>query len=344
MTTEQNSPYNLFGVDLSQYAAKAVLGWQQLLWGEDVGLKSRFCPPVRLLNADVSAVSGLAAQQPVASANDKECLGWLLPDAEVLIREFTLPITAEIFLREAVVSTVHAHSPFEFAETCYGYCIAGRDKTQLTVRVAMVLRNTASDQLSAARVHLQSDGEPIELWVDDGDVAILIEGFGEHSRVSRYHRNLREFGLRSLASLVGILLILTLPALWVNQHARQLQDLRAQTQARVGTVVATRGELVRSQEMIAAAESLLEPYVDYGPWLHAVASVTPDQVYFNRIGIDGRTLTVSGLAENAADFQSVLAESDWFDDLVAPSAFTRDERARRERFTLSMKLVGEPSG
>lgn len=339
--TDQSSPYTLFGMDLSHLAARAVLGWHQLLWGESVGLKSRFCPPVRFVNAEASEVE---ARQSAALANDQECVGWLLPDAEVLIREFTLPIGGEIYLADAVISIVQAHSPFGFMETSFGHRIASRDETQLTIRVAMVSRGTAADQLLAARAHLENESEPVEVWVDDGNDAILIKGFGEHSRVAQYLRNLREFAIHSVAAALGILLILSVPALWINQQARQLDRLLTETQQRVGSVVATRGDLVGSQEMIAAAELLFEPYVDYGPWLHAVASVTPDQVYFNRMGLDGRALTVSGLAENAADFQSMLAESEWFDELVAPSAFTRDERAGRERFTLSMKLAKEPSG
>jgi Tfp pilus assembly protein PilN len=72
-----------------------------------------------------------------------------------------------------------------------------------------------------------------------------------------------------------------------------------------------------------------------------LAAVTPDSVYLNRLSIKDNVLTVSGLAVNAADYQAVLVESGIFSDVTAPAAFTLDNRANRERFTLTMGLVTE---
>ena len=338
---DQPSPYSLFGLDLSQYAARAVLGWRQLLWSEEVGLKDHFCPPVRFINPQFTDQSPPAGElvQSGSSHGHAPCLGWLIPDAEVLIREMTLPTDAEIFLREAVMSTVQARSPFDFAETSFGFRIAHRSRTELTVRIAMVLRATAQEQLRDAHAQLEVENGSVELWVEDGAGAIMLEGFGERTRSARYHANLRGFAIRTGAAVIGTVMILSLPALWMAQHAGQLVELKSATQARVGSVVAVREELVKSQELNAAARSFFDPYVDYGPWLHELSAMTPDQVYFQRLGLDGITLTVSGLAENAADYQSILAEAGLFNELVAPSAFTRDDRAGRERFTLSMRLM-----
>ena len=66
-------------------------------------------------------------------------------------------------------------------------------------------------------------------------------------------------------------------------------------------------------------------------------------MYFNRLGLEGKTLTVSGFAKNAADYQSVLAEAGLFAEVAAPSAFTRDERVGRERFTLTMSFKPAPA-
>ena len=336
---DQPSPYSLFGLDLSQYAARAVLGWRQLLWSEEVGLKDHFCPPVRFINPQFTDQSPPAGELVQSGSSHAPCLGWLIPDAEVLIREMTLPTDAEIFLRGAVLSPVQARSPFDFAETSFGFRIAHRNRTELIVRIAMVLRATAQEQLRDAHAQLEVENGSVELWVEDGAGTIMLEGFGERTRSARYHANLRGFAIRTGAAVIGTVMILSLPALWMAQHAGQLVELKSATQARVGSVVAVREELVKSQELNAAAQSFFDPYVDYGPWLHELSAMTPDQVYFQRLGLDGITLTVSGLAENAADYQSILAEAGLFNELVAPSAFTRDDRAGRERFTLSMRLM-----
>ncbi len=339
---DQPSPYSLFGLDLSQYAARILMGWRQLLWGEEVGLRDRFCPPIRFVNQQSPDQSGSKGLVLDTDSTDAPSLGWLIPENEVLIREVTLPIDAEIFLREAVISTVQAHSPFDFAETSFGFRIAHRSPTELTLRVAMALRATAEAHAREADAQIQGVAEPIELWAEDDAGAIMLQGFGEAARANRYYTNLQRFAVRTAAAVAAIAMILSFPALWMSQYAEQLAELRSETQARVGSVVAVREQLVRSQELNVAARSFFDAYVDYGPWLHRVSELTPDQVHFQRLGLDGPTLTVSGLAENAADYQRILAEAGMFSELVAPSAFTRDERAGRERFTLSMKLMSEP--
>jgi len=338
---DQASPFSLFGLDLSQYAARILLGWQQLLWGEEVGLRDRFCPPVRFINQQSPDQAGSTGAALNNDATDAPGLGWLIPESEVLIREVSLPVDGEIFLREAVISTVQSHSPFDFAETSFGFRIAHRSPTELTLTVAMVLRATAEAHAREAEAQVHGVATPIELWAEDGSSAVMLEGFGESDRAQRYYANLGRFAVRTATAVAAIAMILSLPALWVSQHAGQLAELKSETQARVGSVVAVREELVQSQELNAAARSFFEAYVDYGPWLHQVSALTPDQVYFQRLGLDGSTLTVSGLAENAADYQRILAEAGMFSELVAPSAFTRDERAGRERFTLSMRLMSE---
>ena len=79
--------------------------------------------------------------------------------------------------------------------------------------------------------------------------------------------------------------------------------------------------------------------IDYAPWLHRVAKITPDTAHLNRLALDGRRLTISGVSDNAADYQATLVSAEWVRNLSAPSAFTRDKRSGRERFTLTMTLV-----
>lgn len=340
---DRHSPYNLFGLDLAEAIRRVELGWRQLLWSDSVGIHLRFCPPVQFANRDGRTALDACSELHQSLAESGQYLGWLVPEPEVLIRELTVPVDAEIYLEEIATSSVEANSPFDFERTAYGYRIADRSPHDLTVRVAMVSRDTAADQLRQASETAHTQGSGIELWASDGDSQIILKGFGESSRLQQYQMNLRGFIARTLIAMLGLTLVLSLPVLWMQQRAHQLMDLKADTQSRVGAVVATRGQLVRSQEMIDAAEVLFESYVDYGPWLHAVSSLTPDQVYFNRLGLEGKTLTVSGFAKNAADYQSVLAEAGLFAEVAAPSAFTRDERVGRERFTLTMSFKPAPA-
>jgi len=78
--------------------------------------------------------------------------------------------------------------------------------------------------------------------------------------------------------------------------------------------------------------------VSYDRWLDVIADLTPDSVYLTRMGLEEDRLTISGMAENAAEYQTTLAASGLTSELSAPSAFTRDARTGLERFTLTMQL------
>ena len=72
--------------------------------------------------------------------------------------------------------------------------------------------------------------------------------------------------------------------------------------------------------------------------LDSLSDATPDSVYFTRIGLANEQVTVSGMAENAAEYQTLLSGYAEFDAVVASSAFTRDTRVGLERFTLTFGL------
>ena len=92
---------------------------------------------------------------------------------------------------------------------------------------------------------------------------------------------------------------------------------------------------------MSEAGRFFSEHVSYRPWLHKVAAATPDSVYLNRLSIEEDVLTVSGLAVNAADYQAAMVETGSFSEVTAPAAFTLDNRASRERFTLTMTLASE---
>ena len=112
--SDRNSPYNLFGVDLAEAIARVMLGWRQLLWSDSIGIHLRFCPPVQFANGDGRAALDARTEWQQSLAESGQYLGWLVPEPEVLIRELTVPVDAEIYLGEIATSSVEANSPFDF--------------------------------------------------------------------------------------------------------------------------------------------------------------------------------------------------------------------------------------
>lgn len=325
-----DSQLNLFGLDLEQVSRRVRLGWHQLLWGDESGLRAWLEEPVVL--HEVAELS--TATAPIAP----DVISVAIPDSDCLISQIYLPSAAEVFLTEAVSSHVHEKSPFPHTDVAWGHAITARSEKALTVAVVMVARSTANVIQAQVAEWSGSSNVPVELWVRVQNALVPIDGYQSTVRQGLYKERLRRVIGSIGLGLVAATALLAMPAVWLVQTASQTEALLIATQKRVAPVVLTREKLVTLQSQKTEADTFFSDMIDYAPWLHQVASITPDTAHLNRLALDGRRLTISGVSDNAADYQATLVSSDWVQNLSAPSAFTRDKRSGRERFTLTMTL------
>jgi Tfp pilus assembly protein PilN len=253
----------------------------------------------------------------------------------------TLPSNAEIFMDEAVTAHVDANSPFPGEETCWGSKIVDRSEGSLLIEIIIVARSTAEAAALAARRVFASHDVVFGLSAESNNARIPLVGYQDPGLRAPYLANLRQFAVSLAVGVAGIVFLAMIPVIWSMQTAQQYSDLLQETEKRSRDIVAVRGALVEAQERVLEAERFFSEQASYRPWLHKVAAVTPDSIYLNRLSIKEDVLTVSGLAANAADYQAILVETALFSDVTAPSAFTLDNRAKRERFTLTMTLSQE---
>ena len=327
---------SLFGLDLSGLYRRAVLGVHQVLWGDEAGLRAWLSPA--LPTYQLSELERVASDELL---NPEIGCQVLLPEAQVLVTRMTLPASAEIFLEEAAAAHVTSHSPFTGEETCWGSKIVDRSEDALAVEIIIVARNTADAAATAVRRAFTPQEVPFGLSANTDRACVALNGYQDAALDAPYLANLKQYVLRLGGALAGIAFLAIIPVIWSMQTAQQYSDLLSETEQRSKQIVAVRGELVDAQERVSEAGRFFSEQVAYRPWLHRLAAVTPDSVYLNRLSIKDNVLTVSGLAVNAADYQAVLVESGIFSDVTAPAAFTLDNRANRERFTLTMGLVTE---
>lgn len=326
-----NSQMNLFGLDLEQALRRVQLGWSQLLWGDESGLRAWLADPVELYEvAEASALSASTAPDVLSVA---------LPDSDCLVSQIDLPVAAEVFLAEAVASHVDEKSPFPAADVAWGHAITSRSEASLRVAVVMIARSTANMIQTQIAENAELVSMPIELWARVDNALVPIEGYQSPTRQGRYKDRLRRVIGSIGLGLVAVTMLLAMPAVWLSQTAAQTEGLLVATQKRVAPVVSTREKLVTLQSQKTEADTFFSSMIDYAPWLHRVAEITPDTAHLNRLALDGRRLTISGVSDNAADYQATLVSAEWVRNLSAPSAFTRDKRSGRERFTLTMTLV-----
>ena len=327
---------SLFGLDLSGLYRRALLGVDQVLWGDEVGLRAWLSPEVHYYH--LSELESLASTE---AAPATEIVQVLLPESEVLVTHMKLPVSAEIFLSEAVAAHVQSHTPFAWEETCSGSKIVERAEGSISITIIIVARSTADAAALVARRALAAGETPFGLSAEAGGAVVKLDGYQHPALDAPYLENLRQFAVRTAVAVSGMAFLAMIPVIWSMQTAQQYSDMLAETELRSEGVVAVRGALAEAQERVSEAGRFFSEHVSYRPWLHKVAAATPDSVYLNRLSIEEDVLTVSGLAVNAADYQAAMAETGSFSEVTAPAAFTLDNRASRERFTLTMTLASE---
>ena len=334
-----DNPWNLFGLDLSSLGARAKLAWSQLLWGSELGLRERFCPKASLCTVQGEPVeTGGGVMRDDGTLDDGKYRAVLLDESITLVRAVSVPARAECFLQELIQAEVMASSPFGLEDTVYGYCLTAREGDHMMLNLAMVRAETARACLSKAEKALGCPPDTLEVWAQAGGQHIVLGGFAEPRRFAAYLNALKATALRSVLMALALLVLLSFPVTWLNQYASQLAELRLEVERRSTEIVAVREKLVFAQDRLEAASTELSGYPQYGPWLHKLSELTPDSVYLIRMVLEGDTLTVTGFAENAADYQGALASAPAFSNVTAPLAFTLDARSQRERFTLTMQL------
>ena len=332
-----DSSFTLFGTDLRPYIDKVVLGWRQLIWSPEVGLRAWLSQPVELLvdNADSELIDFSGAQLVGVHSGEKApSIGVLLPDADVLAKTLMLHVEVEPNLSDAMMLEVANMSPFPSEEVVSGWAILGRHDTQVEVGVALTTKAAVERTLA---VHDRS-ARDAEVWAALGTHRICLEGFAEAGRDAQYVNTLRQLGLRVLGVVVGALCLLALPAWMLDTRAAQHQSQLGEVTQRAGAAAASRSQLDDYRDKLAAVIDLQASRIDYGIWLNVLSQQTPDSVYLNRLEFEEMALEVSGYAVNAAQYQSALAASAAFVEVEATSAFTRDTRLNRERFTLRLQL------
>lgn len=330
---------NLFGFDLSGVYRRIRLGVEQVLWGDEVGLRAWFSPPLEHLRLDeLDSLDDASLRQSAG------CIQVLVPDAQVLVTQMTLPSNAEIFLEEAVRAHVVSHSPFADEETCWGSKIVDRAGGSLAIDIIIVSRRTAEEAASHAANVLRSCGRPFGLSAKSDRACVALDGYQDPDIDKPYLASLKQFAVRFAAGLSGIAFLAMIPAIWFLQTEQQYNELLRETTQRSKEIVKVREALVTAQSRVSEAEDFFAAHESYRPWLHRVASATPDSVYLNRLALENDLLTVTGLAVNAADYQATMVETGLFSEVTAPTAFTLDSRAQRERFTLTMVLAPGDDG
>ena len=275
-----------------------------------------------------------------AAVSESGAVAAVVPEQSVLCRSLTLPLEAEVELPQVVSFEVAAHTPFPHDETVAGWQVIERASDQLQVLIAMTARQAVESALDYAAASSGSARSEAEAWAETEHGLVMLPGFGEAVRQRQYLRALGVLAGQAGLICAAVVAVLLVPLIWLSISSAQLDTQLTETQQRAVNVTTIRDALSDLEASVAIAEDFFEDRPLYDEWLNHLAYVTPDSVFLQRLQLQSSQLTITGLAENAADYQTILASSGEFSALQAPTAFTRDTRQNRERFVLVMQLAG----
>lgn len=337
-----NNQWILFGFDLTRVWDYLRLGARQLLLGFEAGIRQRFYPEITAISLSDAAIYefslfGLKTEKARGGVNRAV----VISDNLVLFKTVELPVQSELELDAVMYFEATTSSPFQEDDTVFGWRIVSRSESILSVAVAISSRSAISE-LTLAHDDLRAiPSTEMEVWSGCEGVLIQFQGFGESQRNADYRQRLVQGAAWSGLLVLGVYLLLSIPAAAMQMRAGQLQELAVETKLTAGVATESRNRLSFLETKISAAGEYFEERLNYQEALDSLAKETPASVYLTRLSLDEGRLTITGLADNAAEYQTLLASSNIVSELSAPAAFTRDSRAQKERFTLTMRIGGD---
>jgi len=339
MAMIDTSQFTLFGFDLTQIAAWLRLAYRQLLWDENAYLKTNFYPEITIIDPD----SERSVDQSNPSVTEGERFGAVIIAAsQVLSRSLSLPAVTELYLEDAVALDVMSHCPFPSEDVVFGWRIARRDSDQVIVEWGLVAKSAVQSSLRELGFEPQHDQDLPEVWAElEAGRSVLLSGYGEARRRTVYTKRLQSIALQAVAVWMLSLAMLASVSLYARLQNTELEQRLAEVAAEAEGVTSVRERLASGRELLNVATIFSSERVPVRDRLHALAKLSPDSVYLQRLELKGNSAAITGLATNAADYLATLAESDQFAGLEATSAFTRDRQTSLERFTIDIQYDGE---
>jgi general secretion pathway protein L len=355
----------LFGLDLGAAGQGFRALLTQFFWASDSPIRQRLDEPVEIYSLTPGSTAQVYSRRvyraAIAKAEDDSQQGYQaqaqaqaieLPDAQVLHRSMTLPAALTASLDDAVRMEVRTFSPFREDDTAYGWRIRERSPEALTLDVAIASRTAAfrmlrelQSQTGGEHDDEHTDVHSHEIWtfVAGPDAPIVLLGFGEEARNQRYLSRLSSLARVATAILLGLFLAPIATGLVFSLRADALDEELARLRAEVADELSMREELGTVRQLGAQISAALNAQADFQKELGVLTEQLPDDAYAQRIQLRGDEMTVSGLADDAADLMTRLSEYPGYAEVTNRGGFRRD-RSGRERFNFEISFAPVAGG
>jgi len=339
--------WNLFGYDVRQLFRHWRAAWREFLWGYDSPVKTRLDEELRVYSergVEYFHAGHRVEQRKAQSSTEpgSECEAVLLPESLVLSKTLVMPLAVESDLDMAMALEVTANSPFPQSDTGYGWRLADRDDKKLQVQLAIVSLSSTMSYLG--QQYDCHDAQMREVWANVGDAVIVLSGFGEKTRQQRYNRRLfRVAGTIAYCALM-LLIIFATAAGMKYLELQQLRRVSGQVQAQASDAMKMRTNIVVANETIATVNQMValrpNPHVE----LARLSRLLGDDASLLQFNMQGTSLSVRGVADDAAVIVQQLTEEASYARVTAPQAITKYFNTGQEQFFLNIELAGGETG
>lgn len=349
----------LFGIDLTQLQQVFRVGMVHLLslpamrwlspslWCKVVEIPAQSQPAV-LRWAQVQGERIRWTEAPKNTLGPIRAL--LLPQDWVLERRLAVPALSSDAARAAASLQVQALSPFSEEDTLWSWrllpvgtsgataqlliCIASRQQVQTCIREHLGLFADAGKPINDI-----ADLPELEVWAPGEGMPLVLQVLGSDRRrqLGRRHR----IKLALIATLAGTLLaaLAVTPSLQLRARAldalKQHNALRAETHA----LVEKRLMLQEHSQQLANLEESSSAQPDILLLLTLITKALPDEAALQRVQLEGQTLTLTGVANNAAQLVQLLEQQPGLADVRMPSATTRMRGSEKDNFSIVARVM-----
>lgn len=262
-----------------------------------------------------------------------------LPDSELLHKVIALPAAVENRLGAALGFELDRHTPFSASEAGYGYRILQRDRAGQRIEVELyVLPDTKRQRIleALAGAGLTPHWLLPAQSVNDQANRRTLDLLPDSQRVSRRH--VTRIGgpilaLLALAVLIGALFY---------QRDQRIQSLEAEVAGQES--VAEQARRLRADiEALEAGGSYIRNLKHAEPplmvLLDELTRLLPDHTWLSRFEYQKQELRIQGESSSASELLGMLEQSALFEQVEFSSPVTINPRSRKERFSLTLRVV-----
>ena len=267
-----------------------------------------------------------------------------LPASKVLVKTLTLPLVAEINLREVLGFEMDRQTPFRLEQVYYDHILSTRNSKTNTLTLELLV--TPRLFLDKLLTELENIGfRPHQATICQKKtgqlqpVNLLPEEARQHRPDTARHLNL------TLGVLALLLLLATIALPLVNKiqviHALEARVELATSKAEVSRRLREEIEQLGTESRFLVKKKQVTPLVlDV---INELTHILPDDTWINRLVIKGQEIQIHGQSATAAALIPLIESSSTLLNPRFSSPLTSIKNSDNERFHLSAKWQREPT-